>query len=159
MTKEEHSFANLITDAYPKVRAFCRQLTQGRDGADDLAQIAAEKAWKQRALYDPTQSSVSTWMGNIAKREYIDHGRRAAVKKRRAHLIAPGHAEPNQEHAVMASQTMRAVHSLPLEQRDALLAAAMGETQSETVVRTKAPLGSIKSRQRMGREKLIKMGL
>ena len=72
-----------------------------------------------------------------------------------ADLIADGRVDERVVDALREERVRKAVSELPAEQRDALsLAFWGGYSQTEIAARTNTPLGTVKSRVRLGMTKL-----
>jgi RNA polymerase sigma-70 factor (ECF subfamily) len=133
----------------------------------DLPQDAEEvlldvymKAWKNAGSYSPDRGTVQAWLFTMARSVAIDR-----VRQRRARpntlplefqsLSEPLSSDQSPEQQTAASQTRRKVqvllNELPPEQRDVVMLAFFGGlTHSELAGRLGQPLGTVKSRIRMG---------
>lgn len=151
------------------VRRFQRRLyglaitiTGDRSLADDIAQLAFERAWRHAGSYDPRRASVTTWLLTITRNLSID-----AMRVRRATpmdpmlvagLMPPSHARDPQQSAVDADQLGRLgveLAALPDDQRRAvLLATVAGRTALEISTIEGIPLGTAKTRIRTGLHRL-----
>lgn len=130
--------------------------------AEEIAQEAMVRVWRHAAIFDPRKASVRVWALSITRNLAID-----ALRVRRSepvdperftHLVAFG-AELGPEAQAITSvqiQAMRvAMGRLPLEQRRALIAAAIfGRTAAEIADAEGIPLGTAKTRIRTAMEKL-----
>jgi len=135
------------------------------DAADVLQEVFWE-AWQASASYDPTRGSPEAWMVMRARTRAIDRVR--AVRRRGETFVRPldeGQAPARPEGAgdVSEQATDRVVvaallERLPEHQREAIeLAYYGGLTQTEIAERLKQPLGTIKTRIRLGLERLREM--
>jgi RNA polymerase sigma factor (sigma-70 family) len=129
--------------------------------AEDVAQQAFEHAWRQAEVYDPRRGSVRTWLAGIAHNLAVD-----TIRIRRPVLVTPPDladlikaitASPEQD--VLAGATRaelaEALAALPREQaRAVVLAAVHGFTAREIAELEQIPVGTAKSRIRIGLEKL-----
>jgi RNA polymerase sigma factor (sigma-70 family) len=125
--------------------------------AEDIAQEAFLRAWKHGSSYDPRRGTVSAWLLRITRNLAID-----TLRLRRAEVMDPDVlatvAPPDDtsvEDAVMTSQAAAAVHgamrSLPREQCRALMLSAFYGRTAEEISRSEAvPLGTAKTRIRLG---------
>lgn len=126
--------------------------------AEDVVQDAFLGAWRNAARYIETRGSVRTWLLSIVHHRAVD-----AVRRRRPTAELPEGETPPPAALVapdiwtevagrLDAETVRsALRSLPDAQREALeLAYFAGLTQKEIAARTGAPLGTIKSRVRLG---------
>jgi RNA polymerase sigma-70 factor (ECF subfamily) len=140
-------------------RVFGLALSVLRDPAlaEDIAQEAFLRAWKHGQTYDPRRGTVAAWLLRITRNLAID-----ALRLRRAEvtdpdvlaaLAPPGH--DSVEDAALTSDAVaavrRALRSLPEEQSRALLLAAFFGKTAEEISRSEAiPLGTAKTRIRLG---------
>ncbi|HEV8670113.1 MAG TPA: sigma-70 family RNA polymerase sigma factor [Candidatus Limnocylindria bacterium] len=132
------------------------------ESAEEVAQNAFHSVWRQASAYRAERGSVRTWLLAIARNAAIDWRRSRANRMDRETVIDESLAlvdDVQVEDRVIASlraQRVRAaVASLPLEQREVLsLAFWSGLSQTEIARRTGAPLGTVKSRVRLGMARL-----
>ncbi len=124
--------------------------------AEDIAQEAMLRAWRHASVFDPRRASVATWLLSITRNLAID-----ALRMRRATPTDPDSlvelADPvkGPEATALdtdaASRLHRAIATLPLDQRRALvLAAFYGRTAQEVATSEGIPLGTAKTRIRAG---------
>ena len=125
--------------------------------AEDIAQEAFLRAWKHGQSYDPRRGTVAAWMARITRNLAID-----ALRMRRAEVMDPDvlaavapPSEASVEDAALTSHAAAAVHRalrrLPEEQSRALLLAAFYGKTAEEISRSEAiPLGTAKTRIRLG---------
>jgi RNA polymerase sigma-70 factor (ECF subfamily) len=135
------------------------------DAADVLQEVFWE-AWQAAATYDPTRGSPEAWIVMRARTRAIDRIR--AVRRRGETFVAPidesmaaapadrggDAAERAADRAIVAGVLDR----LPDAQREVIeLAYYGGFTQTEIAERLKQPLGTVKTRMRLGLERLREM--
>jgi len=125
--------------------------------AEDVAQEALLRAWKHGQSYDPRRGTVAAWLLRITRNLAID-----ALRLRRAEVMDPdvlaAIAPPSTvsvEDAALTSEAVgavrRALRQLPEEQSRALLLAAFHGRTAEEISRSEAiPLGTAKTRIRLG---------
>jgi RNA polymerase sigma-70 factor (ECF subfamily) len=134
------------------------RITNDATLAEDVVQEAFLGAWRNAARYAESRGSVKTWLLSIVHHRAID-----AIRRRRPTTALPeiDAALPEaltlpdvwaEVSASLDSVTMRnALETLSDVQREALeLAYFGGLTQQEVAERTRAPLGTVKSRMRLG---------
>ena len=133
--------------------------------AEDVVQEVFAQAWRQAARYDRRRGAVAAWLLNIARTRAIDRlrARRARPEATAtpaesvewdlsAPFIDPG---DTLSAARNAAQVRAALQQLPILQRLAIeLAYFEGLTQHEIAERLEQPLGTIKTRIRLGLLKL-----
>ena len=130
--------------------------------AEDVAQEAFIRILRHAAVYDARRGSVATWTLTITRNLAID-----AVRVRRPIPTAPedraflslmsNERSPDDAAAMSESfaQARSALETLPLDQRRAIVLAVMyGRTASEVASLEAIPLGTAKSRIRLGMAKL-----
>ena len=130
--------------------------------ADDISQIAFERAWRHAGTYDMRRASVTTWLLTITRNLSIDamRVRRAVVTDptHLAELLPPSSFSDPQQSAVDGDQLGRLrveLNLLPPEQRRAvLLATIAGRTALEIADIEGIPLGTAKTRIRTGLRRL-----
>jgi RNA polymerase sigma-70 factor (ECF subfamily) len=132
--------------------------------AEDVVQDAFSQAWHQAGRYDQSRGAVGAWLLTIARTRAIDRLRArkarpdAAAADERVLLDMPDSDRPQDELVFDAERVARvrtALDGLPMLQRVAIeLAFYEGLTQSEIATRLEQPLGTIKTRIRLGLLKL-----
>jgi len=126
--------------------------------AEDVVQDAFLGAWRNAERYAAGRGSVKTWLFSIVHHRAVD-----AVRRRRPTTELPGHEQvpplaltlPDVWPEVSAGLDREAVRAaldgLSDVQRHAIeLAYFRGLTQQEISERTDTPLGTVKSRMRLG---------
>ncbi|HEY5619274.1 MAG TPA: sigma-70 family RNA polymerase sigma factor [Vicinamibacterales bacterium] len=133
--------------------------------AEDVVQEVFAQAWRQAARYDASRGAVGAWLLMMARTRAIDRlrGRRArpdmpgADDQRAIEAVAA--AAPDAHSTIVDAENarlvQRALAQLPLLQRLVIeLAYYEGLTQREIAERLEEPLGTVKSRIRLGLLKL-----
>ncbi len=135
-----------------------------RHAAEDIAQEVFLKFWRRPSLFDAGRGRFATWLISVTRNRAIDERR---VRQRSGRddpggLVEAGTANPTNDDpgrlAVLA-QARQAVQEalavLPAEQRLSIeLAYFGGLSQSEVAERLGLPLGTVKTRIRLGMQKL-----
>ena len=130
--------------------------------AEEVTQDAFHAVWRRAGTYRSDRASVRTWLLAIARNAAIDWRRTKGKRIERETLIdeaAELVEEQRLDERVIASlraeRVRAAVAALPPEQRTVLsLAFWSGLSQTEIAARTATPLGTVKSRVRLGMNKL-----
>jgi RNA polymerase sigma-70 factor, ECF subfamily len=132
--------------------------------AEDVVQEVFSQAWNQAARYDRARGAVGAWLLTMARSRAIDRvrARRArpeAAASDDAALQSVADAQRGQDEMVLdrerVARVRAALDALPLLQRVAIeLAYYEGLTQNEIAVRLEQPLGTVKTRIRLGLLKL-----
>jgi RNA polymerase sigma-70 factor (ECF subfamily) len=156
-TRPSQQFQNDLVALIPFLRAFSRVLCGGKAIAEDMAQEALAKAWRSHGSFEPG-TNLKAWLFTILRNEFYTHGRRAWREahwdQEKAEQI--GTPDDPQEWVVHLSDTTRALATLPVGQREALLlVAAGGFSYEDTATICGAPMGTIKSRVARARTALL----
>jgi RNA polymerase sigma-70 factor (ECF subfamily) len=130
--------------------------------AEEVAQDAFHAVWRRAGTYRSDRGSVRTWLLVIARNAAIDWRRtkgrrveREAAIDEAAELVEETRLDDRVIASLQAERVRAAVASLPDEQRTVLsLAFWSGLSQTEIAERTGTPLGTVKSRVRLGMSKL-----
>jgi RNA polymerase sigma-70 factor (ECF subfamily) len=149
-------YASLV---YPLILRVVRD----RSDAADVLQEVFWEAWQGAAGYDPSRGTPEAWMITRARTRAIDRVR--AVRRRSATFVPPvdeqlaaAPAETGGDAAERAEDRgviRTALQALPPPQREAIeLAYYAGLTQTEIAERIRQPLGTVKTRIRLGLERL-----
>ena len=131
------------------------------EAAEEIVQEAFLSLWRGAATYQPGRAAVRTWLLSITHHRAIDAVRRKAARVQTAPLDDQAQFVGVQDvwSAVNASllrdEVRAALASLPQEQRRSIeLAYFGGLTYPEIAEELGVPLGTVKSRLRLGLQKL-----
>lgn len=140
------------------------RILQDSGWAEEVVQDVWLKLWKNPALYDASRGDLRRWLLSVTHNASVDglRGRRGTAARRDggadALELARDTGEDPSESAwksLQAERVQEALAELPPSQRQAIeLAYFEGLSQSEIATRTGEPLGTIKTRVRLGLEKL-----
>jgi RNA polymerase sigma-70 factor (ECF subfamily) len=134
-----------------------------RSMAEEVLLDVYAQVWRQANRYDVSRGAPLGWITTIARSRAIDRLRSERHNLRQDELNEATTSEPspsaNPEKATAMSEMREIVRSaldeLPPEQREVLeLSYYLGFTQTEIAVRLGQPLGTIKTRTRLGMIKL-----
>jgi RNA polymerase sigma-70 factor (ECF subfamily) len=148
-----------LGELLPRLRRFARVITRNVPDADDLVQVAVEKALARAAQWRPG-SRLDSWMFGIMKNAWIDEIR---SRRRRERLHAPEEAgaqvgDDSAESRDIALSVQAAMARLPEEQRMAIaLVLVEGLTYKDAAETLAIPIGTLTSRLARGREALQKL--
>lgn len=155
--------AELYDRFAPMLLGLARRVVQDPGDAEEVVQEAFVHLWNRAGGYDPSRSSVATWLALVTRSRAIDRVRNRGVVER-THMAAEresggAHASAEGAARVLDAERRRRVRaelaSLPDEQRQVLeLAFYDGLTQREIAERTGIPLGTVKTRTLLAMKKL-----
>ena len=145
-----------LAELLPRLRRFARVITRNVADADDLVQVAVEKALTRAEQWRPG-SRLDNWMFGIMKNAWIDEIR---SRRRRERVHAPEEAGATIGDASAASRDIAlsvqaAMARLPEEQRMAIaLVLVEGQSYKDAAESLGIPMGTLTSRLARGREAL-----
>lgn len=134
--------------------------------AEDVTQEVFLRVWRQPASFDPQRGRFISWISSVARNRALDEQRKLTRRRRSEdqdeapvlRLPAEGRGDDPAREAVLSDERRRireAMGDLPEAQRTVIeLAYFGGFTQTEIAERTGDPLGTIKTRVRLGMRKL-----
>jgi RNA polymerase sigma-70 factor (ECF subfamily) len=148
---------------FPLALAAARRVLRDEAAAEDVVQDVFMQLWLRPAMFDPERGSLSSYVTMLARSRAVDRWRSRAARESAAERSAEQDrvSTPNEEDAAEPvirrerSRTLLTVlQGLPSDQRDAvLLAYGRGLTAQEIARATGIPLGTAKSRVRLGLRK------
>lgn len=159
MDPEIEDLRDQIIDNLPRLRRFARSLARDPHDADDLVQIAIERALARSNQFRP-DSSVRSWLFGILRNAWIDEGR---SRRRHQPVHAPEEFGENVGDPAAGSQAdllcvQDALSRLPQEQRSAVsLVLIEGLSYKEAAHAMNVPIGTLTSRLARGRDALQAM--
>ena len=156
------AFATLYDRHRRSAYSLAYRMMGERQAAEDLAQDAFIKVWRNSASYRAERGSVRTWILSIVHNRGIDQLRSSASRRRTQDKIeasAP-RSQPSEAFAEtwrnsQREQVRAALDTLPAEQLKILeLAYFSGYTHVEISKLLSLPLGTVKGRMRLGLKKI-----
>ncbi|MGL4308921.1 MAG: sigma-70 family RNA polymerase sigma factor [Paracoccaceae bacterium] len=152
------AFSELFDAFAPRLKGFLMLGGTKSEAAEEIVQEVMLTVWRKAAQFDPSRAPVSAWIYQIARNRQIDLMR----KERRPMpepLESPARPEPPGDELLAIEQEAEALRKalarLSAEQREMIEKAYMGElSHQEISSQTGLPLGTIKSRIRLGLERL-----
>lgn len=145
-----------VIELLPRLRRFARTLARNVHDADDLVQLAIERALLKHDQWRP-DLKFDGWMFGIMRNAWIDEVR---SRSRRDRIFAPEEAgatvgDGGSESQVHLLAVQRAVADLPEEQRLVVaLVLVEGLSYKEAADVLEVPIGTVTSRLARGREAL-----
>ena len=153
MNPTDADFREELVSLLPRLRRFARALTRDPADADDLVQLAVERALMKIEQRRPG-SGLLNWMLGIVRNAWIDELR---FRKRRDAVFLPEAAaldvgESSTERHIDLWSIQRALERLPDEQRLAVaLVLVEGLSYREAAEVMDVPIGTLTSRLARGR--------
>ena len=160
---DRDAFSRFYDLLAPTAFGLIRRVLRDPEAAADVLQEVFWQVWREAPQYDPKRGSPEAWLVMRAKTRAIDRLR--SIRRRDRTFVAPvdesvarSNDEPAENPAVVAedrSLVQAALAQLPEPQRRVIeLAFFEGLTQSEIATRLGEPLGTVKTRARLGLERL-----
>ena len=163
--RDRAAFSKLFSHFAPLVKGFCLSKPvpgQPSNLAEELVQEVMIKIWHKAGSFDPSKASASTWIFTLARNCRIDLLRRSS-----RHIAQPLESEDvwaAEDEATPVSHLQKsrdsrllkeACKTLPEEQLLVITKVFVeGKTHMETAEELQLPLGTVKSRVRLGLKKL-----
>jgi RNA polymerase sigma-70 factor, ECF subfamily len=165
---EERAIAALYDRYGAVVYAIAYRITGQRADAEEIVVEAFAQAWREAGRFEARRGSVAGWLTMIARSRALDLVR---ARSRRERITATAAADRPDvplamgdwrtdpggavDHAERRRRVREALELLSAPQRQAIeLAYFEGLSQSEIAERLQEPLGTIKTRVRLGMQKL-----
>ncbi len=156
--RDKQAFSQLFDFFGPRLKGFILRSGVSSAEAEDIVQDVMLSVWHKASSFDPHRAQVSSWIYQIARNRQVD-----VIRKTRR----PVPEELKQDESTdvdsvqiialeqEALQLRQALETLSDDQRDMVEKAYLGElSHSEIQAETGLPLGTIKSRIRLGLERL-----
>ena len=156
--RDRAAFSALFDYFAPRLKGFVMRSGASSHEAEEIVQDVMLTCWRKAALFDPHRAQVSAWIYQIARNRQID-----IARKENRPMPEELKEEPSLEADASqilgleqeARELRQAIVNLKPEQREMVEKAYLGElTHQEISVQTGVPLGTIKSRIRLGLERL-----
>lgn len=156
---DQSALAELYDASSAKVFGLAMKILGDRDAAEEITVDVYTQVWRKIASYDAQRGTPGSWLMTMTKNRAIDGFRSRYLERGRQVPLdeaaeLPGHeATPEQYSAGLERQRLvqAALAMLSTEQRQAIaLAYYWGMSQSEIADRLKLPLGTVKTRMRLG---------
>ncbi len=162
-TRDEAAFAALFKHFAPKVRAYGLRHLRVDGHAMELVQETMILVWRKAHLYDGSKGGASTWVFTIMRNVSFDMLRK--VKSNREDCLSgdiwpliDGESGDQEDEALqnqIQSQLLSYIDLLPDLQQQVVRGVYLKQlTHQELAEQLDVPLGTIKSRLRLGLQKL-----
>ena len=143
------------------VYALALRMLGRSEEAEEVVQDVFWQLWKNESQYDPARAAFRTWLFAITRSRCLDrlrrHRRHVTSELPPASGLGSASSDPEQE-AILAERqkhVVEAFQALPEPQRRVLaMGFFSGLTHREIAARLGEPLGTVKSRIKMGMDKL-----
>lgn len=158
--RDKVAFKQLFDHFAPRLKGFIMRAGAPAAQAEDIVQEVLLTVWRKAHLFDPSRAQVSSWIYQIARNRQIDVIRKEArpvPEALKAEDDADSDADAGEAIALEqeTEKLRRALDKLSPSQREMIERAYLGElTHTEIRDATGLPLGTIKSRIRLGLERL-----
>jgi RNA polymerase sigma-70 factor (ECF subfamily) len=160
---DRDAFSRFYDLLAPTAFGLIRRVLRDPEAAAEVLQEVFWQVWREAPQYDAGRGSPEAWLVMRAKTRAIDRLR--SIRRRDRTFVAPvddsvarSSEEPAENPAVVAedrSLIQTALAQLPEPQRRVIeMAFFEGLTQSEIAIRLREPLGTVKTRARLGLERL-----
>lgn len=161
-TGDAVAFGELYDRFGPRAHRVARSVCRSGGTAEDAVQDAFLSIWKSRATYQAHRGSVAAWLLTIVRRRSLDMVRRrsaldqpraadAELDSRTGACDVAEEAVVHDDQAEIRSQLAR----LPAGQLEVITLSFFGElTHAEIAAHLDLPVGTVKSRMRLGLAKL-----
>lgn len=160
---DQSALAELYDVSSAKVFGLAMKILGDHVAAEETTLDVYTQVWRRISTYNAVRGTPGSWLMTLAKNRAIDRFRSSYLERGRHVPLEqaaelPGHEDtPEQYSAGLERQrfVQEALASLSVEQRQAIaLAYYWGLSQSEIADQLKLPLGTVKTRVRLGLIKL-----
>jgi|AntRauTorckE5430_2_1112549.scaffolds.fasta_scaffold09310_2 RNA polymerase sigma-70 factor (ECF subfamily) len=160
--KDKSAISDLYDEYAPSMYGIAMRIVKAEALAQDVVQETFTKVWKNAAAYDRKKGTLFTWLLNITRNGAIDKTRSAAF--RRMQTSVPVDDKLKNDNQLSTNQKTDQiglkdfVNELEEKYREVIeLAYFHGYTQPEIAEHLQLPIGTVKSRVRIGLRELRKI--
>ncbi len=162
LSRDEHALRSLYERYSRRLYNLALRITGDAHSAEEIMQDAFQSVWLRAAQFRPSAGSVQAWLSGIVRHRAIDEVRSRWHRARQTEVSIDAlpdiqaAMERGWEHfAVLRADMRAAIATLPFKQRQVIeLAFFVGLTSPEIALRLDEPVGTIKSRLRLGLDRL-----
>ncbi|BFU95375.1 MAG: RNA polymerase sigma factor SigK [Nitrospira sp.] len=160
---DQTALATFYDRTSPQVFGLVYKILNNHEAAEEVTLDVYTQVWRQAHTYDTTRGAPGAWLMTLARTRAIDRFRAGAAEHGRiesldaVELFASDDDTPEQdvEGQERRRYVQQALAVLTAEQREAVaLAYFYGLSQSEIAEKLRLPLGTVKTRIRLGMSKL-----
>ena len=160
---DQEALASLYDRTSPQVYGLIFKILGNREAAEEVTLDVYTQVWRQAHTFDETRGTPGGWLMMLARTRAIDRFRTGLAERGKledldvvSFFSSDG---PTPDQAVEEQQRQRSVHQalsmLSSDQREAIaLGYFYGLSQSEIADKLRLPLGTVKTRMRLGMIKL-----
>lgn len=154
--EDKEAFAVLFRHFAPRLKSYVMRCGADSAAAEEVVQEAMVQVWRRAATFDPARAVGASWIFAIARNKRIDlirRERRPEIESEEEGTVAAADAEYDAE--VNRRTLHRALENLPAEQSEMLRKAYLEDkSHRDIAAETGIPLGTVKSRVRLGLARL-----
>ncbi len=163
--RSKAAYAQLFHYFAPRIRHYGLRHLRSETRAMELVQETLLAVWQKAALYHPEKGAPTTWIYTVMRNQCFDMLRRQQVSKE--DLVAEDiwpvlefqaveeEANDPGENDILTRQLSHYLHLLPPAQQEVVRSVYLqDQTLQEIADRLQVPLGTVKSRLRLGLAKL-----
>lgn len=160
---DESALATLYDATSSLVYSVALRILMNRSDAEEVTLDVYTQVWRQAAAFDPRRGNVGTWLVMLARSRAIDRARLRSNRSRReesgVETLRLASNQPTPEQAAADSQLTRQINRalavLSPEQRQVIeMSYFFGLSHSEVAARLRQPIGTVKTRIRLGMMRL-----
>ncbi|SMX44068.1 sigma-70 family RNA polymerase sigma factor [Pelagimonas varians] len=152
--RDKVAFGKLFDFLAPRLKGFVMRNGTAAAQAEDVVQDVMLTVWRKASMFDPHKAQASAWIYQIARNRHIDVARKENRPVPDELGEDPGQ-EPDASQILAveqeASKLKQALQQLQPDQRAMIEKAYLGDlSHQEISTQTGLPLGTVKSRIRLG---------
>ena len=161
--RDPSQFRRAYEDHVASMLATANRVLRDPAAAEDVVQDVFTHLWRKPDSFDPTRGTLSSYLTMMARSRAVDRWRTRSVREtavdrsKQERLMEPSMGEDAAEPVIRRDSSrhlLGALDRLPGDQREAvLLAFGKGLTAREIAQASGVPLGTAKSRVRLGLQK------
>ena len=160
---DQDALAALYDCSSPHVYGLIYRILDNREAAEEVTLDVYTQVWRQAPTFDRTRGTPGAWLMTLARTRAIDRYRAGAMERGKldsmdaTSLFAGEEDDPEEAFAGLERRQLvrQALQTLSAEQREVIaLAYFYGLSQSEIAEKLGQPLGTVKTRMRLGMIKL-----